>query len=529
MHRDATSADGTFADGTFARLRAAVVEPASAWPCGRVFVIVFAMFALSWGFWWALYFPGCASTDSNDILKMVLGIDATSNHFRYEGISSHHPLLYTGLVAAVVLPVKALTGSVTAAVGAFSLVQMLLLAACVALAVAWLARRGAAKWLVVLVVLFFAVNPLVGRYAVTLWKDIPFAGALLLFSLACSDVARTRGAWLSSRRRWAALIVLACLVALLRSNGAIVVLACAVVLAVACRPRGVRIAARVAGAVVAVLLVQGIGAKAAGVESAHFAETVSLPLQQLARTSVDGGELTEAQEGVLYSLLPAERIAELFNPVTPNPLKFAPDFNDDYLDAHKVEFIGAWLGALPANFGTYVRAWADETRGYWDPAQDSWLAVEPGYDIADADVNVSASLLPGLLEEGFFAGEHPTEVLQRWAWPLCNCACLGWFALAFLVGACVTRRAGLAGMALPGVLLWASMLVAAPISNEFRYLFALHVLLPFFVCGLSRAVSGACGEGPRERAVDGGRGRGLDGCAPGGECLSGDHSAGDTA
>ena len=497
----------SLAAGGLARLREVAGVSASTWPPARVFAVTFALLALGWGFWWALYFPGCASTDSNDILKMVLGIDATSNHFRYEGLSSHHPLLYTGFVAAVVLPVRALTGSVTAAVGAFSLVQMLLLAACVAAAVAWLARRGAPRVLVVVVVLFFVANPLVGRYAVTLWKDIPFAGALLLFSLACCDVARTRGAWLSSRRRWAALIVLACLVALLRSNGALVVLACAVVLALACRPRGVRIAARVAVAVVAVLVVQGVGAKAAGVESAHFAETVSLPLQQLARTSVEGGNLSEEQQEVLYSLLPRERIAELFNPVTPNPLKFAPDFNDDYLDAHKAEFIGAWLGALPANLETYVQAWADETRGYWDVAQDSWLVVEPGYDIADADANVAASLLPGLLEDGFFAGEHPTDVMARVAWPLCNCACLGLFVLTFLIGAWAARRPGLAGMALPGVFLWATMLMAAPISNEFRYLFALHMLLPFLVCGLWRNVSGGGGKG--ERGIDDGHRLGV--------------------
>ena len=474
----------SLAAGGLARLREVAGASASTWPPARVFAVTFALLALGWGFWWALYFPGCASTDSNDILKMVLGIDATSNHFRYEGLSSHHPLLYTGFVAAVVLPVRALTGSVTAAVGAFSLVQMLLLAACVAAAVAWLARRGAPRVLVVVVVLFFVANPLVGRYAVTLWKDIPFAGALLLFSLACCDVARTRGAWLSSRRRWAALIVLACLVALLRSNGALVVLACAVVLALACRPRGVRIAARVAVAVVAVLVVQGVGAKAAGVESAHFAETVSLPLQQLARTSVEGGNLSEEQQDVLYSLLPRERIAEVYDPTTPNPIKFAADFNDAYLDSHKVEFIVAWLGALPANIDSYVSAWADETRGYWDVHEDCWLVAYLGYDIADADVNVTASLLPGLSEEEFFAYENPTAAMWRLVRPLCRCSCLGWFTLMIFVGACATRRPGLAGMALPGVLLWATTLAAAPISNEFRYLFALHILLPFLLMAL---------------------------------------------
>ncbi len=469
-------------------------KSAACWDSRRLLACAFVLFALCGAFWWALYFPGCASTDSNDILKMALGIDATSNHFRYEGISSHHPLAYTGLVAAVVVVVHALTGSVTAGVGAFSFVQMIMVAASLALAVTWLARRGAPKGAVILVAVFFALNPLVGRYAVTLWKDVPFACALLLFSLLCCDVARTRGGWLSSRGRWAAMVATACSVTLLRSNGAIVVFAAIAVLIVVCKPARARIALRVAGAVLVVMLVQGAGAKAAHVEGAHFSETVSLPLQQLARTSVDGGNLSEAQEEMLYSLLSRQRIEELFNPVTPNPLKFAPDFNDEYLDSHKVEFVIAWLGALPANIGSYTHAWADETRGYWDARQDSWLVVEPGYDIADADVNVSASLLPGLYEEGFFAGMHPTDLFARIAYPLCNCACLGWFFLIGAVVASARRRPGLFALAAPGVLLWATMLLAAPISNEFRYLFALHVIAPFLLVALfCRSLS--CGAG----------------------------------
>ena len=477
------------------RLRAVFTSSASLWPSRRLFGVAFVALAVCWSFWWALYFPGCASTDSNDILKMVLGIDATSNHFRYEGLNSHHPLLYTGFVAAVVVPVRAITGSVTVAIGTFSFMQMLLLSACVSLAIAWLGRCGSPKVIVVTVVAFFALNPLVGRYAVTLWKDIPFAGALLLFSLVVCDVARTRGKWLSSPQRWAALLTAACLVALLRSNGAIVVIAIAVVLVVMCRPRGMRIGARVVGAVIAVLLVQGAGAKVAGVESAHFSETVSLPLQQLALTFVDGGTLSSSQEEVLLNLLPGDQIEELFNPVTPNPLKFAPEFNDAYLDSHKAEFIAAWLGGVPSNMGHYVRAWADETRGYWDVRQESWHVVDAGYDVANTDVNVTASLLPGLTEQGLFAGQHPTAVMTRLAYPLCNCACLGWFSLLCLIVGCVSRRPGLAGMAVPGVFLWACMLVAAPISNEFRYLFALHVLVPFLLCALSRKVSGAVKEG----------------------------------
>ena len=46
-----------------------------------------------------------------------------------------------------------------------------------------------------------------------------------------------------------------------------------------------------------------------------------------------------------------------------------------FLEEHKIEFLVTWASMLPDNLGIYVKAWIDETQGYWNPGFPSWLVT----------------------------------------------------------------------------------------------------------------------------------------------------------
>ena len=77
---------------------------------------------------------------------------------------------------------------------------------------------------------------------------------------------------------------------------------------------------------------------ALGIQKAHFAEAVSIPLQQMARVVADDGTISEADTELLNAILPLEQVKECYDETTPNAVKFAPDFNDAYLESHKDEW-----------------------------------------------------------------------------------------------------------------------------------------------------------------------------------------------
>lgn len=452
------------------------------WTPRLVFWVALAAIVLFWGFYYLLYYPGCASTDSNDILKMVLGQPFESNHFRYDELNSHHPLLYTGLVALFV-HVGSLLGGVTFGVGLFTLFQMITLALMCAWALRWLYVSTHSKSLWVMSLVFFACNPLIARYAVTIWKDVPFAGVVLLLCLVVVEIARTRGAVLKKKTWLVAFVLLLAGVVLLRSNGFLVAVIVVGALILFCRRGEIfRVVCSGVGAVVGIFIAQSLVFTLLGVAPAHFSESVSLPLQQIARSVVEGGEIGEEQSEVIEGVLPLERIEELYLPITPNTLKFAPDFDDAFLESHKVEFLYAWVSSFPANVGSYMRAWYDETNTYWSVTASSWLVVEAGYDLYDRGVNRTESLLPSLAqsENSPFSGERPTEGVRALVPFLFNVGCIVWFMLfCVMAQACFRRKASMF-FYLPNVVLWATFLVAAPIATEFRYMFSLFLALPFF-------------------------------------------------
>jgi len=76
-------------------------------------------------------------------------------------------------------------------------------------------------WIISIIMAVFPPSIL---YVVTLWKDIPYAIALLAFTIAFFAITTSGGLWITRRYRWILLGVLAFLVGIFRHNGAPVAL-----------------------------------------------------------------------------------------------------------------------------------------------------------------------------------------------------------------------------------------------------------------------------------------------------------------
>lgn len=240
----------------------------------RYFACALVAILLCWLFWWLLYYPGCTSVDSQDIMKMVLGLPYESDWFRYDAINSHHPLLYTAIVGAFVNAGSAL-GDVTWGVAALSFAQMCFLAFACAYCSNWLLKSTGSRAVFALTVAFFALNPLIARYAVTLWKDVLFAGTFLLFSLVFIEVVQTRGRILCRRSQTIQILILGACVMLLRSNGALVVVVALLIAALWCTRFRWRIIGGGLCSVFLVFALQGTVSASIGISPGHFAESVA--------------------------------------------------------------------------------------------------------------------------------------------------------------------------------------------------------------------------------------------------------------
>lgn len=432
--------------------------------CFLLLEIVFLVILLS-------NYPGFCSPDSNDIVNQALGASYYQNHFRYDGLSNHHPIFYT----FVFWIIWVLTGSSSIpdlAIFIFLVLQSTCIAVGVAWAIGWLNRHCSSRLLVAFVSLLIVLSPVLLVHAGTMWKDVPFAVALLLLVLRLFDFSEKEAlVW----KDYFVLFGLCLAVSLLRNNGIYVSALVLLYMIWAFQGFRKRLIAVLASLITVLAIIQGPVFAVCHVAQGHFAETVSVPLQQIAAVVAANGEITEDQAAFFNQIRPLGEVAEAYSPSSTNSVKFSSSFNDGFLESHKIEFLLTWMQVVIQNPGITFKAWVNLTCGYW----------QPGY-LADIGSRVT------------IYGNAPTSLLGISFDPYAYFAAFskmfpGFFSMGNVIWAVLislgililrNQRNDLRKQITcftPLLALELTLLIAAPIASDFRYILGMYFSLPFLL------------------------------------------------
>lgn len=407
-----------------------------------------------------LSFPGTFSTDSYASISILQGELPWSNA---------HPVFYTLLIGPFVALGNAV-GNMTVGLFAFSLVQLTLMAAVCSYACAWLRKMGMPLLTVFAALAFFAFNPVIARYATTMWKDVPFAMTMLLAILQLFEIALTKGAAIQSPRACIKLALLTLLTCLLRNNG-IYAMAAGVVVLIAVWRKAWKWFMPMVGAIVLAQLISGPFYTSLGIEPSPFRESVGIPIQQISAVVAEGGKMTEEQLEVFSQLVDPEAVAEVYAPYSSNFVKYHESFSDEWLNAHKKEFLQLYFEVGLKNPAIYTRAWIGATQGYWNMETHSWVVSEAGRNLAYEATGLE--ILNGDSETNY-------DELRKSSFlsPLFNMGFAAWVMIALCAFRWIKGDRKLITAYIPLIALWGTMLIAAPFYCEFRYQFPIHLLLP---------------------------------------------------
>ena len=244
-----------------------------------------------------------------------------------------------------------------------------------------------------------------------------------------------------------------------------------------------------------------------GVEKPSFTESLSIPLQQVARVVSEGRPLTEQQEALIGQVVDVSLIPEYYEPSISDPVKALVSYNNaDYLESHKGEFFRLWAELGLSWPRDYAEAFIDQTKGYWFPDRAS-LTVNEG--ISPNELGLS---WPHLLR-----GQIPVKISELllkmpdflplygllWSIGAYTWAALFLFAFQFLYG---QRRYLLVYLPSLGTIL--TLLLATPVSSDLRYAYPLILAAPLlltvplcFGARLSRSIPATGGRLPTERRI----------------------------
>lgn len=424
-------------------------------------------------FCWLPYYlyqyPGIMTPDSINQFEQILGVIPWSNH---------HPWVHTLVFGFFYRVGYALTGNMVTAVSVYTFFQMCFLAGSVAYFISTLRSHKIRPFVLLLIVAFYALIPYHAVFSVTIWKDIPFAAAVLLFSCA---VFR-----LSIQNRVCAgnllvFMISSVMICLFRSNGWYAFLLALPFLLFGFRHKAKAVYPPLFAALFLAVIVKYPVMDAFGVQQPDFIESVSIPMQQITAVICNDRYLSEEELALIEEVVDLTYIRDLYNPTFADNIKeLVRAGNQDYLVAHKNEFLKLWIHLGLRYPGDYLTAYVKQTYGYWYP--DSFYLVAEAEGVSATDLGVSHTPLIGgplVIKSKEIAVKLGSMVpIYGTLWSM-GVAC---WVLLFSVSVSVIRRDYHRLICyLPGAALLLSVLVATPVATEFRYVYFLVLCLPFYL------------------------------------------------
>jgi hypothetical protein len=335
---------------------------------------------LVWGVYFLAFYPGMMSRDSLDQWREVQTFHFDDWHPAFDSFA-YWVLTRIWFSPAIIC-----------------ITQMLVLASVFAYGMVKLEKRGLPKWGLVGLTLFFSLFPVNGFYVNTLFKDVPFAIAVLLLGLFTEEIVASRGVWLATARHAVALAVVLALVWLIRHNGLLTSLVTLGSLAIVYTQYRRQLALITLGCGALVFLVKGPLYSAIHVDGRPYALDI-LMAHQMSAVLHAGTQPTVQEKEVLEHVLPLAQWKEYYNPFQSDSLVFSKGFNYTYLgtEAGRRAYIATWASLVPRNLPALLVHQSKVSELAWrlDHHPDSYTyAVHPLLDANDQGLEAKSMLPP---------------------------------------------------------------------------------------------------------------------------------------
>lgn len=301
-------------------------------------------------------YPGFFVYDATDEVRQYINWEFTDRH----------PLLHVLLLGKIVQTGYELTGSYNFGIAAFMVIQMLCCAVCFAWVMEILRKIGTGKWLKLITFLFFAFFPVIKMYVICSSKDTLYTICMVgVIGLLIEMVADT-ASFLENNKKLICLAVMLYGMAIFRNNGLYIFwLMIVIFIILAGKGRRFKMGVLMAGTLVGILFTNYALRTVLKPVSTGAMETLTVPIQQLARAYNLKSEVFEQEEKkILYEILPEEALLR-YRARLSDPVKSS--FKGNKFEENPGKYIYLWLRiGLKCPF-TYINAWMETSYGFWYP------------------------------------------------------------------------------------------------------------------------------------------------------------------
>ncbi len=369
-------------------------------PGKRMFFIFFGLILILWIPAFLALFPGYMCYDGGVQLAQLL-VDGQLN--------AHHPVVHTLFLTLCFNIGNTLFGSYEAGLLIYSVIQALIFAGALAYVSVFMCRYRIPKLLIIISMLFLALNPIIQAFAFATTKDVLFSAFLLLLIMFTIDFIKDPDRFAGSPWLIIRYVITALMMALMRNQGIYMLIIAVPFLIWIGRKHLVKIGSALLATVIALILFYGPISGALNIVPGPAKEMLSVPMQQIVRViNTDPESVTEEQKEIIRRYIPEDAWSK-YIPEISDPVKL--EFNSEEFEKDSMSFIRLWVELGLEHPGIYADAFAYLTDAYWYPSVETahnWSQLDSFHTIEEIPVE-QHSLFPAYYDYLMKAGQTSFE------------------------------------------------------------------------------------------------------------------------
>ena len=410
-------------------------------------------------------YPGELSVDSIDQIEQFL----------FGTYTNHHSYYHTQLLHLLISIGYKLSGTINGAVAIYSEISIIIMGCCFSYIIYTLYELKCNIKIIAICFLWYELMPFHIMYSFTMWKDVFFGGAICVFITSTYRILC--GVGKNRKIDYIVMITSAFGINLLRNNGTIVFLLSSVIFGILFWKNYRKILLMFILIIISSIVLNNPVQHLLGVKPADAMVSLSIPVQQIGRVVSDEKKLTKQQEETISNIISLKDLKKNYVNYIADPVmeQIRKNETQNYIKTNKVKFMKVYFQIGLKYPLEYVKAWIDQTKGYWNAGYDYWVwqdsVQENSFGIkrkikSDAVNNVFLSYLK-LYKE--------CSILHIFL-------CIGFHVwLVLLAAYCnlIKKDKKSLFMTIPLLMIIFSLVVATPVYSEFRYAYALFCSMPF--------------------------------------------------
>lgn len=392
-------------------------------------------------------------------------------------VTNAHPVIFTGIVS-LFMGIGNVLGGIGVGIVLYSLFQSAILSMIFARVIVWQRQVGLGAYGIIATLFFYAILPVNAFAGTILWKDILFAGIGLLLLIKLWEMF-VQGTRFLTKKNITLYVLIAFTFCILRNNALyayVLFTACILVInrrVLLNKPGLIAILSPVLLSVVYLFSTSLV------VGSASSVESMSVPLQQIARTvKYHSASINIQDKNTIDEILPYNKIDQAYNPGLSDPVKWV--FNNEQFSQNKSKYIGLWFKLFAQYPKTYIASFLYNTYGYVYPFVDSHTTTDIVLNNKD-----QINALDGYSDVSYQSGGKKflsvyREIVSTVFGLTRNIGFYTCLTLLAIYLSIVRRNRALLGVFILLFCLYVSV-IFGPVNGEFRYLYLFVVAAPLLI------------------------------------------------